>query len=57
MRLQPGKWEKHPHSILLFEKHILGKKLSAKIIKESDTFLSLSSNYLLLKISCSFSSI
>lgn len=39
MHLQLGKQEKYPCSILLFEKHILGKKLSAKIIKKSDTFL------------------
>lgn len=39
MHLQLGKQEKYPCSILPFEKHILGKKLSAKIIK-SEIFLS-----------------
>lgn len=40
MHLQLGKQGRYPCSILLFEKHKLGKKLSAKIIKNSDTFVS-----------------
>lgn len=39
MHLQAGKQEKYPCSTLLFEKHVLGKQLSAKIMKR-DTFLS-----------------
>lgn len=39
MHLQLGKQEKYPCRILLFEKHTLGKKLSAKIMKKSAAFL------------------